>query len=168
MEKVQSNKFIYRLLAIGLIVITLICFVLVKMEMRVKTISVDGIPVVSEATGAKVTIESIGRGKDTYVGKTVIQIGGFAYLEGKETSSVSMHVLLLDETEGKVYELPTAMKQLPSVTELAGDGVNYDNCGFSVGFYTRNKTLSTGYFRVMILYTLNGEDYLIATDTYLE
>ena len=168
MENLQSNKFIYRFLVIGIAVIVLACFCLVKFEMRVKTVSVDGIPVVTEASGARVTVENIGRGKDTYRGKTLIQVSGFAYMQGQPTDSVSMHVVLLDESEGKAYQLPTAMKQLPSVTELAGDGVSYDNCGYNVAFYTNNKKLKTGQFRVMILYTLNGEDYLMVTDTYLE
>ena len=168
MEKFHSKKFIYRFLVIGLLAVTLICLCLSKYEMRIKKFSTEGIPVLTEADGARVTVENVGRIPDRYRGKYMVQVGGFAYIKGQPTDSVAIHVLLQDESTGDVYLFPTAMKELEGLTELAGDGVDYTNSGFSTGVYTNNKVFTTHRLRVLLLYTLVDKTYLMETDTYLE
>lgn len=64
-------------------------------------------------------------------GTDFIKLEGYAYVPGRSIDYADISVIAYHPAEDKYYRLPTEIVKKSKVTKKAGDGHNYDYCGFS-------------------------------------
>lgn len=164
MKKVQTEQFIKAFLLASLVIIIALCTFLSMYEMRVKRIDTSGLPVLTDEAVFyidKISCDYIGMGKSNAVVK------GWCAIPGKETRTISMHVLLRNVDTGECLQMPTAMVARSDVTKYFDDGIKYDNSGFSVDVDTRKVDASRCRYEICILLRHNGEEFLINTGRHI-
>ena len=168
MEKLHSKQFIIRFMVVGVLLVSLFCLFLSKYEMRITEFDTSTCTPLTEEDGAVYQMIYAAKGYNNFRRKIIVETSGYAYIAGKETNDVGIHVLLTNLRTGVTYKMPTFMGTRPDITEAAGDGINYDNCAFQSGVYTKDESFMNDRFAISILYETGDEKYIIETDAFLE
>jgi hypothetical protein len=92
-----------------------------------------------------------------------LDVRGWFLIEGYQSSTVTMHILLKNRVTNDCYELPTAILTRTDVTESFDDGINYDNSGFYASTYSKKFDFESTSYEIAILYETGGNQYLYNT-----
>ena len=152
-QKYEGRKTAALVAAVFSVFAVLFLLLLYALNQRVKVIDVSGC---EKDTGNMVyNIEEVG----TFY--NYISVQGYAYLPGEDIDVSCIRVLMYDDETDTCYALPTETDKREEITERAGDGHDYDYCGFRSAAYQRKLG---GNGRLMILYECNGKRILIDPD----
>lgn len=97
---------------------------------------------------------------DKNYGSNFVKLEGYAYVPGQDIIYADISVLAYDPAGDKYYELPTEIVKKTNITKEAGDGFDYDNCGFSSVVLSRKLGNGTRFY---IRCKNNGGDILADT-----
>lgn len=166
-KKMQSKKIFCALVMAFLILDIIICFTLSWNEMRIKKVDISEIPVLDSSDGVILNVEDayhVERGYDS----AQLYIKGWAVIKGTISRPVAIKVIIKNESSGTCYLLPTSMSTRPDVTDYIGDGVNYDNSGYSVHLNYDMFDFSHEKYRVLVSYTIADKQYIFVSDKFIE
>lgn len=166
MRKLHEKKFIILFLVIAVACSIALCAFLLWNEQRISIIDVNNAQAISKEDGLLYNVETADYKPDTYAGD-MLTIRGYCFIQGRETSPVSIYVLLMDIETKKCYQLPTTVQTREDVTSFYNDGTNYDNSGYYVFVNAARLKLDRKRYEIKILYTIENDTFLVSTGQLL-
>lgn len=165
----QTGKGILGMLLAGVMLLTLIWILLVCNSTGIKKIDGGLYEVKNLNEGYVLCLDNVQHEyEDTPLVNDSLRISGWMIKPGEDTNSVRMRIVLRDDDTGEYLVLPTALLQRPDVTANYDDGHNYDVSGFEVKISPRKIDLENSKYMLMMLYFLNGEEFLIELNQAIE
>ena len=156
----QSKKFIMSFMIVMIAVIICICIFMSCHEMRIKVIDVSEYETETDNIQFKVKKAKIKKRKSEI---SSVEISGWCVKKGVPTNNIAMHVLLKN-SEGIYYILPTYISADQEVTGKINDGINYDNSTFNVSLLNVNKLSAKDKYELFLLYEIEDSSYLVSLD----
>ena len=98
---------------------------------------------------------------DQIVGGEHLIVEGWCLKKGTEYKSVECRVVFQDITTQEMFIAPTVMTVRSEGTEMANDGLNYDNSGFYLSLPSEFINSDTAMYNVFLLLHVNQEPVLI-------
>ena len=102
-----------------------------------------------------------------YLKDDIVKISGWIVKPNIEVKDISIKVVFQDMVTKRYYQLPTLMISRNEVTSFVDDGYNHQYSGFSMNVKYDRLDRNTDY-KVYILYSINGNTYLVDLNSTLK
>lgn len=160
LKNIQSKNFVIPFTTILLIIFCFLFVLFVKDSQKIERINVDNCIKTKDTSYQYYVDELYYEDSNIYLKKDIVKMSGWFAKPNEKTDDVSIKVVFKNMNDGIYYQMPTLMISRPEVSSFVGDGYNHQYSGFSMNVEYSRLDKNADY-KIYLLYSLNGKDYLV-------